>query len=81
MATIDISQDELHDFLDECDTDPYVAITAQLNSATSITGMLARAETLGYRTEAPRHWTERLEAELDAGVVPADGMTFLIDRL
>ncbi len=50
----------LNEILDEEPTRPFRAIEEQLNTAVS----------LGYSTSPPRHWTERLEAELDAIPVP-----------
>ncbi len=72
MATIEITQNEYDDFMDEEETSPYLALSAQLNAATSVAGaeFSAMGGALGYSTERPTHWTERLSDELDA--VPVD---------
>ena len=66
MATINIPQNEFDD-LDV--SDPYAAITAQLNSTESIASFSACAESLGYSTKSTTHWTDRLSNELDAVTV------------
>lgn len=77
MATIQIDQNEYDDFMDEEETSPYLALSAQLNSATSVAGaeFSAMGGALGYSTEAPKHWTDRLSDELDA--VPVDEINTL----
>jgi hypothetical protein len=52
------------DFLDEEPTDPFIQVTAQLNSAVSIVDSFsAQGTLLGYLSDPPKHWMERLELE------------------
>lgn len=73
MATINIPQNEFDD-LDV--SDPYSAMTEQLNAATSMASFSAHAESLGYSTKPTTHWTDRLSNALDAVTVDEIDINF-----
>lgn len=83
----DYSDHPALDFLDEEPTDPFLPVTvqvarAELDSATSVVGeILGRAQAHGYRTDAPRHWTERLELDLERARVGADEVSLIVDTI
>ena len=67
MATTFISQDDFDDFMEECDTDPFILLTVekQINSATSLVSFAAAARAKAPANE-PTHWTEQLLNELES---------------
>lgn len=74
-----ISQEEYDDFMNEPDTEPFIrTVQRQLNSSESV---VAAGEILGYSADPPKHWTEKLEMELDGAVVEVDAVSFLVDTL
>lgn len=82
MATIQISQREFDDFMEEADTEPVLLLLVedQINSAKSVAGSFAgKARSLAPDpTEAvPLHWTERLLLDDDAIVDVTDEVEVL----
>ncbi len=56
---------DLNDIFDEEPTEPFLEVTAQLNSAVSLVGEFsARAGVLGYLTEPEQNWSMLLMDEI-----------------